>query len=376
MNDLLTSPIVIRRSKALGFVLVVVTGLPLLLALHQYLYNPAWKPPVGSSFFNGPLEFLLVFLLGVLVLLRPARLTLTTEGLTYERFLWFWRRSWHWQEITAFEWQKIGTGKNTRHSIVFSSGPEQVEVPSYWELPTSTVLALLNQARTTWRGSSSGILEVLSAENPSPALRFPLPGRQAEAITVAPARITARDFWLWLISLALIGVGSGIDYLFGYKDSLFIEGGYMLLIIFGWLGLLFAAVVALPGAAKQQEEWELRPAPFRVRLWRRVKQLAYAMAFLTCLGLLVGNLLVINQQRTQRVARILATEPTMTTLATVIQLRERGSRSGTFRSTVLTYQAGTMLINQALPGIGQYAVGQQLRVKYAVSYPDMFTIVN
>jgi hypothetical protein len=374
MNDFPALPVVIRRSKRFGLVLVVATGLPLGLALRQYLPPPTGAPTTGGAALAGMLPFLLGFLLGILLLLRPARLTLTTEGVTYERLLRRWRRSWRWPEVSGFSWEVVGTGKGKREAIVFTSGLGQVEVPAYWEWPAQEVLDLLNHARTTY------------GRQPPPAPGIPLAEKRLSApLPVPPVgadnQNTAQSlpsvttgFVVWLVALGLIGAGSLAGYWWGYKDSLAIEGGYILLVVFGWLGLLFAAT-SLLGAATNSK-YRPRPVSLLGRLGRRLVQVGYAGAFLVWLGLLVGNLVLVDQQRTQRIARLLASEPTATAIATVTQLRERGTSSGTFRATILSYQAGTEQVTQALPGIGHYGLGQRLRVKYAVAHPDMFVVLE
>ncbi len=373
MNDFPTLPVVIRQSKRLGFILVVATGLPLWLALpHQPA--SATAPPTGMASLLRLLPFLLAFLLGVLMLLRPARLILTPEGLTYERLLRFWRRSWRWPEVSDFRWEVVGTGKGKRAAIVFTSGANQVEVASDWEWSAQEVLDLLNHARTTWGGQAAA---------PALALDGTGGGKQPRALpqpqlleAAKPATIplsTAASFGFWAGAGLLIGVGSLVGYWWGYKDSLLLAGVYITLVIFGWLGLLFAAIALL--GATTCGNYQPRPVSLLGRLKHRLVQVGYVVAGLVWLGLLVGNLLVVDQYGTQRVERLLAAGPTATTLATVTQLRERNSRSGTSRATVLTYQAGTEQVSQALPGIGQYAVGQQLRVKYVVAHPDMFAVV-
>jgi hypothetical protein len=352
-------PVVIRRSKRLGSILVFITGLPLALALYQRLLHPAWIPAPASPSVSGPVSFLAVFLLGVLFLLRPARLILTPDGLTYERLLRLWRRSWRWQDVSAFEWARFGSGKNKRHAIGFTSDTRTVEVPGYWELSSEDVLTLLNEARRLGRGAAVAVPDMGS-----------LPAEE-----LAPTPSAAPNLMGWLVGLLLIGAGSLLTYLFNYKDNFLLQCVCMLLVVFGWLFLLFLAFAALPSTSRQGH-YNLRPATWKARLARRALQLSYLVVFVGWITLLVGNLFIADQQGGQRVARILATEPTATTVATVTGLRERRGRSSTIRSTLLTYQAGAEQVTQALPGIGQYAVGQRLRVRYAVGHPDMFAVVE
>lgn len=368
MNDFPALPVVIRRSKRFGFVLVAVTGLPLGLALCQHLSTPMGAPPTSEPALAGALPFFLGFLLGILLLLRPARLTLTSEGLTYERVLRRWRRSWGWPEVSGFRWQVVGTGKSKRRAIVFTSGLRQVEVPAYWEWPAQEVLDLLNHARATYGGQGAPAPGVPLAEKRPPALLLAQPVGVNNQVLAQPRPSTG--FIGWLVTLGLIGAGSLAGYWWGYKDSLLIEGGYILLVVFGWLGLLSATASLL--GADTSSKYSPRPISLVARLGRRLVQAGYVGAFLVWLGLLVGNLVVIDQQRTQRIERLLSFEPTATAIATVTQLRERGA----MRATILTYQAGKEQVTQALSGVGRYAVGQRLRVKYALVHPDMFAVVE
>lgn len=368
MNDFPALPVVIRRSKRFGFVLVVATGLPLWLALPHLSPSEA-TPSTETAALPGMLPFLLAFVLGILMLLRPARLTLTPDGLIYERLLRLWRRSWRWPEVSGFNWEVVGTGKSKRTAIVFTSGLRQVELPPYWEWPAQEVLDLLNHTRTTW-GSPAAALVPGVAVVEKRVLAPPQSPETARPKKAPPS--TAANFAFWGGAGLLIGMGSLLDYWWGYKDNLLIEGSYLLLVIFGWLGLLFAAISQFtsPGGSYQP-----RPASLLGRLRRRLVQVGYVAAGLGWLGLLVDNLLVVDQQRTQRVERLLTAGPTATTLATVTQLRERNSSAGPFRATILTYQAGAEQVTQALPGFGPYVVGQRLRVKYVVAHPDMMAVV-
>lgn len=365
MTDLNTPPVVIRRSGALGFAILFFTGIPLLLTLVQAWSAPDWRLPNGHTFLSGPAFFVLGFLLGVLLLLRPGRLTLAPEGLQYESLLRLRRRSWRWQDVSPFGTARVGAGK-ARRTVIEFNGPEWEALPARWELPTAEVLDLLNQARTRWGGHAR------------PPVEAGLSGRQIQDNAALPKKPTPLTASLiiscWLAALLLIAVGSLVDYLFGYKDSFWLECTYILLVVVGWLLLLFAAIASLSGDSTPGVQ---RPAPvsFPGRLWRVVRRLSYAAGFLVWLALMIGSLAVLEQWRNQRVAAILAAGPTATTVATVTQLRERSSRSGTMRSTLLAYQAGAVLVHQALPGIAQYTVGQQLRVKYAVAHPDMFIVV-
>ena len=176
----------------------------------------------------------------------------------------------------------------------------------------------------------------------------------------------------------LLGTGGLVDYLYGYKDSWLLEGTYVLLIVFGCMALFVAGIATLVANASSDTA---APAPAGGRgclgrILNILKLLSFGAGFLACIALMVGSLVFIEQWRNERVGRLLATAPTVTTTATVTKLRTRSSRSGMVYATLLTYRAGTEQVNQAIPGRGFYAVGQQVRVKYVVEHPDIFKVAE
>ncbi len=193
----------------------------------------------------------------------------------------------------------------------------------------------------------------------------------------------AKYFWFkfLLTSLLLIGAGSAVQYLFGYKSSFIIEGASVLSIVLGWLFLFVIAIILLLG--EKSSETEKRPAqpqkPVSVlrRLGTIALRIGYAAGFLLLIGFMVGNLIYVEDLRNERIARILATPRTAYAVATVTARRKNRSRSGSSWSALITYQGGTEQINQAIRDDNwRYSPGQQLKVKYAIDHPDMFAVIE
>ena len=173
-----------------------------------------------------------------------------------------------------------------------------------------------------------------------------------------------------LAGLLLIGGGALVKYLVGYKDSLWIDWGYMLSVIFGWLALLAVIFSWLPDNT-------LATGSPPTRLLRVAKRLAVAVGFLAWLVLLVASFVVLDMYSQARINHILATRPTAYATATITAIRLRSSKSGTRRAALISYPAGPRQVAQAIADQGgYYQPGQRLRVKYVLEHPDMFGVAS
>lgn len=112
-------------------------------------YSPAYIHTVGFAcvaFFGA------AAVLGLAQLLRPARLVLGSDSLTY---VWLWRtRTWRWSEIGPFRIEAV-----SRTKLIFFDaepvagsvvGARRQSIPSGWRCSIEEACAQLNAARDRW----------------------------------------------------------------------------------------------------------------------------------------------------------------------------------------------------------------------------------
>lgn len=164
-------------------------------------------------------------------------------------------------------------------------------------------------------------------------------------------------------ALVLIIIGSSIYYFFGYKDSFWIEASSYLPVIFGWLCVLYPlALVHISIRNKQQRSSVIRKA-------------AYAL-YLGWLVALVAGFIELDVLLDKRVENILASDKVGFSKARVVRIEQRRLKASSHTYAVIEYNAGGEQIKQAIRDEnGLYRPGQEIDIKYAQKYPDMFAVV-
>jgi predicted PurR-regulated permease PerM len=93
--------------------------------------------------------------------------------------------------------------------------------------------------------------------------------------------------------------------------------------------------------------------------------------------LLVGFAAFVSSKGTKRVESILNNEPTKQTIATVVSIDFRSTRSGKQPWSVINYKVNNEIIEQSFAEIGRnLRTGRKYLVQYSLEYPDMFRILR
>jgi NADH:ubiquinone oxidoreductase subunit 5 (subunit L)/multisubunit Na+/H+ antiporter MnhA subunit len=91
----------------------------------------------------------------------------------------------------------------------------------------------------------------------------------------------------------------------------------------------------------------------------------------------IGNIIFANYLSDLRVNIILNNEPSQVAIATVVGFEEKYiSKSGGITYAVIIYRTEDKLIHQYInDSKEQYQIGQKIKIKYSVEYPDMFAVI-
>jgi hypothetical protein len=171
-----------------------------------------------------------------------------------------------------------------------------------------------------------------------------------------------------LVAVLLIGTGAFIYYLYGYKDSFWIEAISYLPIIFGWLCMLYP-LITIHVRIKGKE----KGGPSVIR---KAGHALFFIAYPAWLVVLVAGFLELSLLTERRVEKILASDEVGFSKARVIRVEERRRKSSSHIYAIIEYNAGGESVQQAIKDGGFYRQGQEIDIKYAAKYPDMFTVVG
>lgn len=172
-----------------------------------------------------------------------------------------------------------------------------------------------------------------------------------------------------LIGLTCILTGSVWFYFQGHKDIGLVNYLSYILTFIGWLIILFS--VAGQFLLKNKTKYKTNKSKWFSQSF--VKTGVY-IAFA---GLVLGNIIFINNLEDNRVSSILNNEPTKITIANVTEIENRNSRGGPKSYAIIKYTTDNGTIEQLFFNYNnQYSVGQTYELKYSVDYPEMCTIVR
>jgi hypothetical protein len=156
----------------------------------------------------------------------------------------------------------------------------------------------------------------------------------------------------------------------GYKDNGFITGGSYLITLISWLILFYS----LAGNLLLKEKVLKYKANKNKWLKQKVKKL---FAYFSFCGLIVLNIVVIENLSELRVQNILDNKPTSITVGTIIEIQNRTGRNGGNSFAIITYKTKDENLNRAIFNYkNSYSVGQKYRIKYSIEYPEMFSILS
>jgi len=153
----------------------------------------------------------------------------------------------------------------------------------------------------------------------------------------------------------------------GYKDNWFINYVPMLLMLYGWIAILFIVIAFHPGSVQKTtgKKTTLR--------WMANK--LYYLAYAGWVYLLAQNVFALNRLKTQRIDYVLTTQPAADVTATVRYIEERWDKSGPHPFAIIAYPTASGEVEQSINDSRRiYAQGQTLHIKYSVAHPDMFAL--
>ncbi|MCG2615094.1 hypothetical protein LZZ85_12415 [Terrimonas sp. NA20] len=172
-----------------------------------------------------------------------------------------------------------------------------------------------------------------------------------------------------LVAFLLTGAGSLICYLYLYKNSFWIDATGYLLIIFGWLCVLYP-LASVHLLIKNKETGRSSA----------VRKAAHALFFLVYpvwLAALVAGFVELGILSEQRVKKILSSEEVAFSTARVMRIETRRTRGSSRTYAVIEYNTPGEKVQQAIRDErGSYQPGKEIEIRYAQKYPDMFAVVE
>jgi hypothetical protein len=175
----------------------------------------------------------------------------------------------------------------------------------------------------------------------------------------------------WIGGLALAFAGSLLLYYEIYRNNEFIDGAAYGMLLIGWV-LVFVEVTKNTSInAKKIFFKDDKSGWFKQRLTN--------MCFYLVLAALVfGNWYCISDLAYQRKKKILAGQPTKTTVATIGYINIHHGRRTTSYYAMFQYTADGEFINYPWHETNEddFLVGDKYMIKYSVEYPKMFMITG
>jgi len=173
-----------------------------------------------------------------------------------------------------------------------------------------------------------------------------------------------------LLGILCLLTGSVWYYFQGYKENALINYSSIILVYIGWIILLFSLFgqKLLKGKKVKFKEHKI--------LWLK-DNLTKAAIYLTFGICLVATMEFTDRFSSERINSILQTRPTNTTIATVIRIEERHSRTGSKLWAVIEYQTEAKTVEQSVFDYKKmYSIGQKYIVRYSIEYPEMFQLLR
>jgi L-asparagine transporter-like permease len=174
-----------------------------------------------------------------------------------------------------------------------------------------------------------------------------------------------------ILSIIFILTGSLVFFYNGYKANRFLDIISYLLILVGWIVILFSFF--------GRKLLKNKRVSFKKNKFSWVRQKAFAVSCYLVFGVLVVfNLILVTNLTNRRVYTILHNNNTKETTAIVIKLEDRNSRNGKKSYAIIKYQTDNKTIEQAIYNgyTPKFSVGQKLLITYSVVHPEMFEVIN
>ena len=157
--------------------------------------------------------------------------------------------------------------------------------------------------------------------------------------------------------IILIIIGTIVLYRAGHKQVAFIDVTSLIFIYLGWLAAIGS--VGFIRKAKANDK-------------KTVKSVVNAAQIVVSIVVTFAQAQIVQSFYTKRVNQIMATEPTLTTTATIVDIDEYEKR------VTIEYIVNNKLIKQStyLSTIGSdLYVGKRIKIKYSTEYPEMYLSV-
>lgn len=172
-----------------------------------------------------------------------------------------------------------------------------------------------------------------------------------------------------LVAGLLICAGSSIYYFYGYKDRFWIEAFSYLPIIFGWLCFLYPLIVVHLTFKNKNSG---RPSAIGT-----AGHAIFFIVYPAWVVALVAGFIELHVLSDKRVEKILASDEVGYSKARVVRIEERRTKSVSRTYAVIEYDAAGERVQQAIRDESRlYRPDQEIDIRYAVKYPDMFALVG
>ena len=215
----------------------------------------------------------------------------------------------------------------------------------------------------------------------SPANEFP--PRQTISTVIQPihlqrclqaAQIMKKGFLYLLIALVLISGGTSVYYFYGYKDVSWIKGIAYILVVFGWVFILFDMLLIYPAALQLTSQGG---GATGTSVLQKMKRVLFFSCFAVWMLALIANLFIVDEWMESRVSDILSTRATTPVKAVVTKIEDRSGRVSSHFFAIIRYKTPEGEMTQALADDNRlYKPDDRVQIRYSIQYPDMCSVVS
>ncbi len=183
-----------------------------------------------------------------------------------------------------------------------------------------------------------------------------------------------KGFLYLLIAVAFISGGTSLYYFYGYKDNTWIKGCAYLLMVFGWVFILFTMLLIYPAAlhspSQRREAGDSSPL-------QKIKRVLFFICFAVWMLALIFNFFIADEWMENRVSTILSTGPTTLATAVVMKIEDRSGRVSSHFFAIIRYTTPKGEVKQAVADDNRlYQPGETVQIHYSNKYPDMFSVIS
>lgn len=183
-----------------------------------------------------------------------------------------------------------------------------------------------------------------------------------------------KGFLYLLIALVLISGGTSVFYFYGYKDVSWIKGIAYILMVFGWVFILFDMLLIYPAALQLTSQGG---GATGTSVLQKMKRVLFFICFAVWMLALIANFFIVDEWMKSRVSNILSTRATTPVKAVVTKIEDRSGRVSSHFFAIIRYKTPGGEMMQALADDNRlYKPDDRVQIRYSNQYPDMCSVVS